>query len=170
MNHRRPTHYVKEINGPGKSLGPGSAHLRHCQGFQETRDLRGKNHATGASHLSFRGPLWYDASMPVNDEFLKYVRDQLAAWGEVRAKRMFGGAGLYHQGIMFGLVADDVAYLKVSDANRPDFEAAGSQPFQPYKGQKTIRSYYEIPEEVLDDPDQLVRWAEKAWAVAKPGR
>jgi len=150
-------------------LGPGSADLRRRRGSLETQDLRRKHPATRASHLSFRGPLWYDVFMPVSDEFLGYVLDQLAAWGEVRAKRMFGGAGLYHQGTMFGLVADDVAYLKVSDANRPDFEAAGSHPFQPYKGKKTIMSYYEIPEEVLDDRDELARWAEKAWGAARPG-
>ena len=104
--------------------------------------------------------------MAVSDEFLEYVIGQLATWGEVRAKRMFGGAGLYYQGKMFGLIADDVLYLKVTDGNRDDYQNAGSKPFQPYPDQKTTISYWEIPGEVLEDPDELARWAQKAWAAA----
>jgi DNA transformation protein len=70
--------------------------------------------------------------MAVSDEFIDYVIDQLAAWGEVSARKMFGGAGLYCDGTMFGLVADDVAYLKVDDSNREDFVKAGASPFNPY--------------------------------------
>ncbi len=54
--------------------------------------------------------------MPVSDDFLNYVLDQLSAWGSVSVRRMFGGAGLYREGRMFGLIADDVVYLKVDDA------------------------------------------------------
>jgi DNA transformation protein len=70
--------------------------------------------------------------MAVSDEFINYVIDQLAGWGEVTARRMFGGAGLYRDGTMFGLIADDVAYLKVDDSNREDFVKAGASPFNPY--------------------------------------
>jgi len=105
--------------------------------------------------------------MAVSDEFLEYVVDQLSTWGEVQAKRMFGGAGLYHQGKMFGLIADDVAYLKVDEVNRDEFEKAGSQPFQPYRDKKTTMPYWEIPGEVLEDQNELARWAAKAFAVAK---
>ena len=132
--------------------------------------VQNNNQATGASHLSFRTTFCYDGVMPVSDEFLEYIIDQLSAWGEVRAKRMFGGAGLYHQGTMFGLIADDVPYLKVGDANRPDFEAAGSKPFQPYKAKKNIMPYWEIPEDVLEDRDELAQWANKALAVAQQGK
>jgi DNA transformation protein len=106
-------------------------------------------------------------TMAVSEEFLEYVLDQLSTWGEVQAKRMFGGAGLYYQGKMFGLIADDVAYLKVGDLNRDDFNQAGSHPFQPYRNKKTTMPYWEIPGEVLEDRDELARWAEKAFAVAK---
>jgi len=87
--------------------------------------------------------------MIVNNEFLEYVLDQLSSWGQVRAKRMFGGAGLYREGTMFGLIADNVAYLKVGSLNRDDFEKAGSHPFQPYPGKKTTMPYWVIPTEVL---------------------
>jgi DNA transformation protein and related proteins len=104
--------------------------------------------------------------MAISDEFMEYVLDQLSGWGEVRAKRMFGGAGLYRQGKMFGLLANDVAYLKVGELNREDFLQAGSRLFQPYPGKKTIMPYGEIPAEVLEDRDDLARWAEKAWSLA----
>jgi DNA transformation protein len=106
-------------------------------------------------------------AVAVSNEFLEYVVDQLSTWGEVRAKRMFGGAGLFHQGKMFGLIADDVAYLKVGDSNRGDFDKAGSKPFQPYKNKKTTMPYWEIHSEVLEDRDKLARWAEKAFEVGK---
>jgi DNA transformation protein len=104
--------------------------------------------------------------MAITDEFLEYVLDQLSTWGEVRVKRMFGGAGLYHQGNMFGLIAEDVAYLKVGSLNRDDFEKAGSRPFQPSPEKKTTMPYWAIPIEVLEDRDELARWAEKAYGVA----
>ena len=103
--------------------------------------------------------------MPVSDQFLDYVIDQLSSWGEVYARRMFGGAGLYREGKMFGLVADDVAYLKADDSNRAAFEKAGSAPFKPYPDRKTVMPYYEIPADVLEDPKQLGRWAERSFAI-----
>lgn len=56
--------------------------------------------------------------MAVSNDYLEYIVDQLLAWGEVTVRKMFGGAGLYRDGKMFGLVADDVVYLKVDDSNR----------------------------------------------------
>ena len=107
--------------------------------------------------------------MAVSDEFADFVVDQLSGWGEVSVRRMFGGAGLYCEGVMFGLVADDVAYLKVDDSNRKDFVKAGSSPFNPYpdKVKTTVMSYYEIPADVLEDRDELARWAQCSLAVAR---
>ena len=59
--------------------------------------------------------------MAISEEFVEYVLDQFAAWDDVSARKMFGGAGLYCDGVMFGLIADDVAYLKVDDSNRDDY-------------------------------------------------
>ncbi len=107
--------------------------------------------------------------MTVSDEFVDYVIDQLAAWGQVSARKMFGGAGLYCDGAMFGLIADDVAYLKVDDSNREDFVRAGSSAFNPYpeKAKSVVMSYYEIPVDVLEDRELLGKWAERALAVAR---
>jgi DNA transformation protein len=59
--------------------------------------------------------------LPVSNDFLVYILDQLSKWGEVTVKKMFGGAGLYRDGKMFGLVANNVVYLKVDDTNRGQF-------------------------------------------------
>ena len=106
--------------------------------------------------------------MAISDEFVDYVIDQLAAWGQVSARKMFGGAGLYCDGVMFGLIADDVAYLKVDDSNREDFVREGSSAFNPYpdKVKSVVMSYYEIPADILEARELLAKWAERALAVA----
>jgi len=110
--------------------------------------------------------------MAVSDEFVDYVIDQFAGWGEVSARKMFGGAGLYCNGAMFGLIADDVAYLKVDDSNREDFVKTGSSAFNPYpeKDKSVVMSYYEIPADVLEDRELLGKWAERALTVARKKR
>jgi len=105
--------------------------------------------------------------MSVSDEFVEYVLDQLSRWGGVTSRKMFGGAGLYRDGKMFGLIADDAAYLKVDDSNRKDFVEAGSSPFKPYPDKPMTMSYFEVPPDVLDDPEELMRWAERSLAVQK---
>jgi DNA transformation protein and related proteins len=107
--------------------------------------------------------------MPISDEFIDYIIDQLSAWGDVSARKMFGGAGLYCDGVMFGLIADDVAYLNVDDSNRKDFVKAGSSPFNPYpdKVKTTVMSYYEIPADVLENPEVLPGWAQRSFDIAR---
>ena len=105
--------------------------------------------------------------MSVSEEFLAYILDQLSSWGGVTARKMFGGAGLYRDGKMFGLVADDVAYLKVDDSNRGDFEAVGSSPFRPYPDKPTSMSYFEVPPDVLERPEELIEWAQRSLAIQK---
>jgi DNA transformation protein len=110
--------------------------------------------------------------MAVSDGFLKYVLDQLSGWGPITARRMFGGAGLYRDGKIFGLIADDVAYLKVDDSNREDFTRAGSAAFSPYPDLKQayVMSYYEIPAAVLENRDELARWAQRSLDISSRPR
>ena len=105
--------------------------------------------------------------MTVSDGFLEYIIDQLAKWGDVTAKRMFGGAGLYRNGKMFGLVADDVAYLKVDDTNRDKFITRGSSPSKPFPNRPTMLSFFEIPEDILESPEELIEWAEESLSIQK---
>jgi DNA transformation protein len=81
---------------------------------------------------------------------------------------MFGGAGLYRDGKMFGLIADDVVYLRVDDSNRERFVKAGSPPFRPYPDKPGVMPYYEIPPDILEEPEALVEWAERSLSI--PGK
>lgn len=105
--------------------------------------------------------------MAVSPEFEAWVIDQLAAFGPVRPRRMFGGVGLYHEEVMFGLImgGDEGVYLKVSDETRPDYLALGSKPFQPYDEGASM-SYFEVPPEILEDEERLAEWARRAFDVA----
>jgi DNA transformation protein len=105
--------------------------------------------------------------MAVSSEYIDYILDQLACVGEVTSSRMFGGAGLYLNGLFFALIADDTLYCKVDDSNRPDFETAGMGPFRPFGEQSYAMRYYEVPIEVVEDCDTLRVWAEKALDVAQ---
>jgi len=108
--------------------------------------------------------------MAVSDGFLEYVIDQFSAWGEVAVRKMFGGAGLYRDGRMFGLVADDVVYLKVDDTTRDKYLAAGSAPFKPFKDKPTSLSYFQLPPEIFEDAEALMEWAEESLDIQKKGK
>jgi len=105
--------------------------------------------------------------MAVTKGFIDYVLDQLSKWGNVSAKRLFGGAGLYRDGKMFGIIADDVAYLKVDETNRGKFVSAGSAPFKPFPKRPTILSFYEVPVEVLENSEELIEWAKESLSIQK---
>lgn len=106
--------------------------------------------------------------MPVSASFRQYVSDQLSALDRLEIKRMFGGAGLYHDGRMFGLIDDDTVYLRVDDQTRPDFLARGMTPFHPVRAdpKKVSLNYYQLPPDVLEDSEQLVAWAKRAIAAS----
>jgi len=107
--------------------------------------------------------------MAVSPDFLAHITDQLAGFGPVAIRRLFGGAGLFRGGRMFGLVAADVLYFKVGAGNRAAYEAAGAKPFtyQRQGATAALTSYCEVPADVLDDPDSLAEWARVAWAAAQ---
>jgi DNA transformation protein len=108
----------------------------------------------------------------VSPDFLEFLKDQLASFGPVTIKRMFGGAGLYREGVMFGLVDGENLYLKADERTREAFEAEGLLPFS-YRtkhGTNTLTSYWRAPERCFDDPDEMAAWAERAWAAALRAR
>lgn len=107
--------------------------------------------------------------MPVSSDYLDYVLDQLRPFATVVARRMFGGVGLYADGFFFGII-DDTVYFKVDDSNRADYEARGCRKFTVTMGKETPKavsmSYFAVPEDVLEEPDDLKVWARKALGVA----
>lgn len=105
--------------------------------------------------------------MSAEADFIDYLVESLSPLGSVRAKRMFGGFGVFLDELMFGLVSKNVFYLKADDRNRSDFETRGFGPFTYLrKGKEYSMSYYEVPHEALDDAEQLCRWAQKAYGAA----
>lgn len=80
---------------------------------------------------------------------------------------MFGGVGIYSGDLFFALIADDTLYFKVDDSTRPDFVARGMGPFRPFGDDGGTMKYYQLPEDLLEDPDALRLWAEKAVAIAR---
>jgi len=103
----------------------------------------------------------------VSDSFKRFVLDQLEALGGVEPRAMFGGVGLYHHGIFFGIIAGDVLYLKVDDSTREDYVRAGMGPFMPYPYRGGTMRYYEVPVDVLESAGELALWAGRAVDVAE---
>jgi len=127
----------------------------------------------GSSGGAAVGRPWPQATARGGDEAMageesieraREVADDLRRLGVVTVSRLFGGAGLKLDGVQFALVLGGVLYLRVDDASRGAFEAAGSKPFTyTARGRPvTVASYYEAPAATLDDPDELRLWALRA--------
>jgi DNA transformation protein len=100
-------------------------------------------------------------------EFADHVVDLLDGFGPCEARRMFGGYGIFHQGLMFALIADGNLYLKADDDNRAAFESEGSERFSYYKQDREYRlSYYTAPEDFFEDPAACQRWARSSFDAA----
>jgi len=143
----------------GRSSGRGST-------ARSRSSIRG---VAGRTRPAARPPAKKLRSLKVSDGFKRFAFDQLEELGDVTAKAMFGGVGLYHAGVFFGLLARDTLYLKVDDSNRPDYEAAEMKPFKPYPGRSGTMRYYAVPLAVLESAPELVVWAGRAIAVARMG-
>jgi DNA transformation protein len=102
-------------------------------------------------------------------QFRDHLLALLAPLGPVGSKRFFSGSGLTFEETIFGFVMGDTAYFRVDDASRPKFRAAGSKPFAySTKARRvTVEAYYELPPELLDEPESLLAWAGEAVAVAQ---
>ena len=106
--------------------------------------------------------------MTVSPSFRTFILEQLGrSVRGIRGRNMFGGVGIYGEGYFFALIADDTLYFKVDESNRPDFEARGMHPFQPYGVDGETMGYYRVPEDLLEDPEALGRWAEKSIMAAR---
>lgn len=106
---------------------------------------------------------------PQEKAFAADMEDLLSCFGEVKTRFMFGGYGVYHQGLIFGLLDSGVLYLKADELTKPDFEARGCGPFvwvRPSDGAEMPMGYYRVPLEVLEHPPTLAQWAAKAFEVA----
>lgn len=96
--------------------------------------------------------------MPQPSQFVDTLLEKLANFGEPSARFMFGGWGLYLDGVIIAIVADEALYLKVDETTRETFESAGRAPFKPYPDKDSTMSYYDAPPDMLDDEDQFEGW------------
>lgn len=100
-------------------------------------------------------------------EYVAHIVDLLQFIGPVESKSMFGGFGLFLEGLMFGLIANNELYLKVDGENRLDYEELGLQAFSFGKNGKEFKmSYYQAPEETMEDAELLSSWASNAYDAA----
>jgi DNA transformation protein len=106
--------------------------------------------------------------MAVSRAFLEFVLDQLASLDPM-PRRMFSGVGLFHSGVMFGLLVNDTLYLRVDDETREGFVSAGSRPFSYMRAGRevSLAAYYLAPEDLLDRHDDLLQWARDAIGAAR---
>ncbi len=97
------------------------------------------------------------------------IRELFGAFGPITVRRMFGGAGIFADGLCIAIVADGVIYLKADAQTVPGFEAEGLQPFsyQAGSGKRAVMSYWRMPDRLYDDPDELVGWARDALAAGR---
>lgn len=106
-------------------------------------------------------------STPEEKEFTCYVVDLMQSIGPVHSKAMFGGYGIFLEGLMFGLIADGILYLKADKKTENEFIAKGLEKFAYYKQGKEVKlSYFQAPEEVLDDAEEMAYWASNAYNTA----
>ena len=92
-------------------------------------------------------------------EFVDYLHEVFEEFGPIRARRMFGGYGVYHDDVMFGLIADDVLYLKADAQSADKFSALGLEQFEYVKNGKSMKmSYFMAPEEIYEDRAEAAAW------------
>ena len=100
-------------------------------------------------------------------EFVELVIESLRAFGPVTVRPMFGGWGIYREGVFFALVAADTLYFKSDDENRAQFERGSPGPFTfEKKGETVVTHYFAVPEDAFEDPQVMVRWARLGYAAA----
>ena len=104
-----------------------------------------------------------------DQDFLDFVLDQLSGLRRVSAKRMFGAIGLYQDACFFGIIDEGRLYFLTGDESRKRYIAQGMKAFE-YAPGKTLRSYYEVPVDVLEDDGELCAWAREAVTVQETRR
>ena len=106
--------------------------------------------------------------MSINAQFKEFLIEQMAGFGPVTIRAMFGGAGVMRNGLMFALIDDEVLYLKADDETKIAFVAENLSQFtyMTKGGKKMEMAYWRIPERCLDDPDEMAHWCRLAYGVA----
>jgi DNA transformation protein and related proteins len=103
-------------------------------------------------------------------EFVDYLHEVFHQFGAITARKMFGGYGLYHDGLMFAMVSNDTLYLKADDDNAGYFVEQGLDRFEYRRNGKIMRmSYYQAPAELMEDWELAALWARRSYGAALRG-
>jgi DNA transformation protein and related proteins len=107
--------------------------------------------------------------MVASDSFAEFLREQFSALGRISFRRMFGKSGVFCDGVMFGMVADNTLYVRVDEESKASFKEAASFPPLNYakKGFVIDLAFWRVPERLFDEPDELVAWGRAALAAAR---
>ena len=100
--------------------------------------------------------------MAVSESYLAFVLEQLSGVRSIVTKRMFGGVGIYSDGVFFAVIDNDTIFFKVDEVLAEQYIKAGMPPFAPIPGQPPMMGYRQVPPEVLEDADEMVRWAKQS--------
>ncbi len=104
-------------------------------------------------------------------EFIEFLNEVFEKFGPIEERRMFGGYGIYHEGLMFAIVVDDTLYFKADEDTKDHFESRGLSQFTyKRKGKIISMSYYLAPEDIFDDREEAAVWAARAYKTAIKGR
>lgn len=103
------------------------------------------------------------------DSYRQFVLDQLVGCGAVESRAMFGGEGLYLGGVFFAIIYAGRLYFKTDEASRRRYTELGMQPFRP-SAKQTLKTYYEVPGDVIEDAERLIDWARQAAAAQDTNR
>jgi len=103
--------------------------------------------------------------MANSKDYLVFLEDQFSEFGEIEIKSMFGGNGIFHQGLMIAMIGGDTLRLKVDDHNQADFEGRGMKPYYSGKKKKGM-PYWEVPADVIENREELAKWAKKSYEAA----
>ncbi|MGY4308480.1 DNA transformation protein [Bradyrhizobium sp. USDA 4369] len=107
--------------------------------------------------------------MVATSDYVEFLREQFAPLGSITIRRMFGKTGVFHDGAMLGMVADNTLYLRVDDDNRAMFAEAQSHPPLSYRknGVAIDLAFWRIPDRLFDEPDEFIDWSRAALAAAR---
>lgn len=104
--------------------------------------------------------------MAVSDSYLTFVLEQLAGVRALVTKRMFGGVGIYSGDVFFAIIDNDTIFFKVDEVLAVQYRKAGMPWFRPIPGKPPMTGYYQVPPDVLEDAEEMVKWALQSIAHA----
>jgi DNA transformation protein and related proteins len=104
--------------------------------------------------------------MSKNDSYFQFIQEKFQPFPGISFKKMFGGMGLYKNGIVFGMIIQGELYFKADEKNQEEFKSRDSHPFTyQSRGKEVTLPYWLLPEEILENGGELEEWIEKSYEV-----